>query len=135
MQAAEKLLQGPDLSGKAYFITNNEPYSFWGFVGDVSEGLGYERPRIHLPWLPLYFIALFLETVISPMLGLFGVCLKPADFNSYRIKIAACERVISCQRAMRDLGYKPKVSLQEGVQRTVAHFHSLRQGSDPKKAA
>lgn len=102
-------------------------------MGDILEPLGYERPRIHLPWFPLYLIALFLENVIIPFLSLFGLRIKPSEFNSNRIRIATCNRVISCKRAIQDLDYHPQVSLKEGVARTVAHFQPLSQCNDVKK--
>ena len=49
IQAAEALLEGGSssaLAGKAYFVTNDDPRPFWGFMGDLCEGLGYGRPRI-----------------------------------------------------------------------------------------
>jgi len=38
-----------DVAGKAYFITNMEPIKFWEFLSLILEGLGYERPYIHIP--------------------------------------------------------------------------------------
>ena len=49
LQAADALLErGLDspVAGKPYFITNADPRPFWGFLGDLCEGLGYGRPRI-----------------------------------------------------------------------------------------
>jgi sterol-4alpha-carboxylate 3-dehydrogenase (decarboxylating) len=34
------------LAGKPYFVTNAEPRTFWGFMGDVCQGMGYDRPHI-----------------------------------------------------------------------------------------
>lgn len=133
LQAAERLSISSNIAGRKYFITNNEPYSFWGFMGDILEPLGYERPRVHLPWLPLYIAALFLECVLIPFLRFFRVQLKPSEFNSQRIKIATCNRVISCRKAMQDLGYSPKISIKEGVERTVAHFRPLLEAQNNKK--
>lgn len=133
LQAAERLSLNSKVAGKAYFITNNEPYLFWGFMGDILEPLGYGRPHIHLPWYPLYLIACFLEYVIIPFLGLFRINVKPSEFSSMRIRIAACNRSISCQQAMQALGYRPKVSLREGIERTVAHFQPQRNKLTCKK--
>lgn len=47
-----------------YFITNGTPSSFWGFVGDMLEPLGYGRPRIALPAALIYFIAWVWENII-----------------------------------------------------------------------
>lgn len=46
IQAAEALSPTSPLAGKAYFITNDEDRTFWGFMGDLCHGLGYDRPRI-----------------------------------------------------------------------------------------
>ncbi len=132
MQAAAKLGLSSPVAGRAYFITNNEPYPFWGFIGDVLEPLGYGRPRIRLPWLPLFLIALLMERVITPLLAPL-VRLKPSEFTSSRLTIVASNRTISCQRAMRELGYSPKVPLTDAIQRTVAHFHALKKGQAVKK--
>jgi sterol-4alpha-carboxylate 3-dehydrogenase (decarboxylating) len=46
IQAAEALSEDSPLAGRAYFITNDDPRPFWGFMGDVCQGLGYQRPHI-----------------------------------------------------------------------------------------
>lgn len=49
LQAADALLErGLDspVAGKPYFITNDDPRPFWGFLGDLCQGLGYGRPRV-----------------------------------------------------------------------------------------
>lgn len=97
------------------------------------EPLGYGRPRIRLPWYPLYLLASFLEYVIIPFLRIFGIKMKPSEFQSNRIRIAASNRTISCKRAISELAYKPKVSIREGVERTVAHFQPMRQQENSKK--
>lgn len=42
-----------------------------------------------------------------------------------RIRIAKANRQLDCSRARQELGYIPKVSVDEGLQRTVKHFSSL----------
>lgn len=49
IQAADALAEGgaqSAVAGKAYFVTNDDPRPFWGFMGDLCEGLGYGRPHI-----------------------------------------------------------------------------------------
>ena len=98
----------------------------------MLEPLGYDRPRVRLPWLPLYLIALFLECVLTPLLAPFYK-LKPSEFTSSRLTIVASNRTISCQRAVRELGYSPKVPLKEAISRTVAHFQPLKKDQAYKK--
>lgn len=126
------MLPSSPVAGQAYFITNDEPYPFWGFIGDILEPLEYGRPRIRLPWLPLFLFALLMERVIIPLLSPF-VHLKPSEFTSSRLTIVASNRTISCKRAIRDLGYRPAVPLKEAIQRTVAHFQPLQKGHEFKK--
>ena len=56
------------VSGRAYFITNQDPKPFWGMMGDVCGGLGYVRPRIKLPFLLIIIIAFLFEYVIRTLL-------------------------------------------------------------------
>ena len=85
IQAAEALAspsQAAAVAGQAYFITNADPQPFWGFMGDVCEGLGYGRPRIHLPFALIYAIALFVQYVVTPLLSPFKAI--QTDFTPFR---------------------------------------------------
>ena len=65
MQAADALASpGSHCAGKAYFITNAEPRPFWGFLGDLLEGLGYPRPSVRLPWRLIFVLALIFEFIV-----------------------------------------------------------------------
>lgn len=132
IEAAEALT-GPDcvLAGKPYFVTNAEPRTFWGFMGDVCQGMGYDRPHIKLPFALVYFIALVLQMVVVPLLRLVGRDMQ-SDFTPARIKITAVNRTFSCAAARRDFGYKPKVSVDEGLKRTMQHFEHLHASKQKK---
>ena len=119
-------------AGQAYFITNNDPRPMWEFLGDLLEPLGYGRPRIRLPWLPLFLLALFMEWVVQPLLRPL-VTLPQSEFTSFRIRVVSASRVLNCSKAKRELGYEPRVSIRDGVARTVAHFQPLSAGFDAKK--
>lgn len=114
-------------AGRPYFITNGDPRPFWGFMGDLLEGLGYDRPHIKLPFLPLFIIASLVAWVVG-LLRLVGVSIPPSDFTPARLRIAAATRRLSCKAAGRDFGYVPSklVSVDEGLKRTVAFFPHMR---------
>ncbi|CAG9463964.1 unnamed protein product [Pedinophyceae sp. YPF-701] len=119
LDAAEALLAGKKVSGKAYFITNDEPRTFWGFMGDILEGLGYSRPSRKLPFGLIYAIAVVLQFIfwiLSPFVQL------STDFTTFRVKLAACNRNFSCDAAKKDLGYRAPVPMDEAIKRTVAYF-------------
>jgi nucleoside-diphosphate-sugar epimerase len=114
-------------AGRPYFITNADPRPFWGFMGDLLDGLGYGRPHIRLPFWPLFVIASLVAWVCAA-LRVVGVSIPPSDFTPARLRIAAATRRLSCDAAGRDFGYHPSklVSVEEGLARTVAYFSHLR---------
>lgn len=122
--AAEQLSLKSPLAGQAYFITNQEPKPFWGFLGDICEGLGYERPCLKLPYLLMLFIIMVFEHLLVPFLRLF-MELK-TDMTVNRIKLSVRNRIFSGKRARTDFGYKPLVSMDEGLRRTLESFKHLR---------
>ncbi|GLC45122.1 hypothetical protein PLESTB_001470900 [Pleodorina starrii] len=113
------------VAGKAYFITNGEPRPFWGMMGDICEGLGYGRPRIHLPFLLVFVLALVFEWVVRPLVRAAGKELR-TDFTVNRILIATTHRTFSTARAARDFGYAPTIGLQDAIKKTLASFAELR---------
>ena len=114
------------IAGKPYFFTNDDPRSFWGFMGDLLEPLGYERPRVKLPFWPLYAFSWLVAAVVALLNLVPGLTVPSSDFSPMRITISAAERRLSCAAAKRDFGYVPRVSVEEGVKRTVAAFAHLK---------
>jgi len=131
--AAERLDVGSPAAGEAFFVTNQEPVPFWQFTGDLLEGLGYDRPSGRLPlWLVLGLAMLF-EHVVRPLLS--PVWRVSSDFTVFRVRIVTRARAFDGGKARRVLNYVPRVSVQEGLERTVAHFAHLRRGAPPLPTA
>eukprot|EP00064_Thunnus_orientalis_P000962 superscaffoldBa00000058_g963 len=124
--AAERLKPDSPICGKPYHITNDEPIRFWDFMSEVLVGLGYAAPRYHLPYALVYGLALILwllALILRPL-----VSFKPT-FTPMRVALAGTHHYYSCDRAKQDMGYKPVVSLKEGIARTVQSYPHLRQGA------
>jgi sterol-4alpha-carboxylate 3-dehydrogenase (decarboxylating) len=102
--------------GKAYFITNGEPMAFFDFVDLVLERLGMPKTRGRLPGRLVYLIAAvneFLETRK-------GGTLTPEDgMTRFAIRYMCTHHYFSIDRARRDLGYTPQISIVDGIDRTV----------------
>lgn len=106
-----------------YHITNDEPVLFWDFMSEMLVGLGYAAPRFHLPYWLVYGLALLLwllTWILHPFVSL------KHTFTPMRVALAGTHHYYSCQRAKEDLGYKPVVSLKEGIARTVQSYPHLR---------
>lgn len=124
--AAETLNLNSPICGKPYHITNDEPVRFWDFMSEVLVGLGYAAPRYRLPYMLVYGLALLLwllTLILRPL-----VSLKPT-FTPMRVALAGTHHYYSCARAKEDMGYKPVVTLKEGIARTVQSYPHLRRGA------
>lgn len=126
MLAEEKLAAegGAALGGKVWFVTNGEPMPFWDFVDQVLVESGLPRIRARIPYRIAYAAATVAESV-SSLLGTGG---GPENgFTRFAIRYLCTHHYFSIDRARRDLGYNPTVSIAEGIRRTV---ESLRRSGE-----
>ena len=87
------------LAGQAYFITNLESRLFNDFVGQVLEGLGYERPKRKVPSWLLYAAASCAESVVSSLVRM-GATNIPLDLLVRVAGVAAGSAPPSLGQAM-----------------------------------
>ncbi|CAI5485971.1 unnamed protein product [Closterium sp. Naga37s-1] len=120
-------------AGKAYFITNADPRRFWDFIFAIAGGFGYSsKPIAKLPADILIPVAGGVEAITKALAPL-GV--PPSDFTPARLLLATRWRTFSPARAGRLLGYKPIVSVDEGLQRTIASYPHLQRTTYEKEKA
>ncbi|CAG5119899.1 unnamed protein product [Candidula unifasciata] len=121
--AAEHLNPGSPVCGKAYHITNDEPIFFWAFMSRLLTGLGYPAPYRHVWYTALYGIAVILQLVawlVSPF-----VIWTPA-LSPMKVALAGTDHFYNCERAKKDMGYKPVYTLDQGLKLTLESFQHLR---------
>lgn len=131
LQAAAALLPSSPVAGQAYFITNNQPRPFWTMLGDICEGLGYKRPRGHLPFWLIFTVVCIFEYIVTPILKLFMKNLV-VDFTVNRILIITTNRTFSTSKAQKHFQYKPKVPMEKAMERTLLSFAHLRADQQKK---
>jgi sterol-4alpha-carboxylate 3-dehydrogenase (decarboxylating) len=119
--ATLKLAPNSKVSGQAYFITNNEPTPFWNFIGKLLNEFGSPKPERSISFVFAYILAWFMEYLSWILSWLPLVNYKPS-ITRHMVCIVAKDRYFNCDKAKRDLGYSPIVSLEEGLQITVAYF-------------
>ncbi|XP_075043288.1 sterol-4-alpha-carboxylate 3-dehydrogenase, decarboxylating [Mixophyes fleayi] len=124
--AAEYLHKDSPLSGKAYHITNDDPIPFWTFISRVLIGLNYEAPKYKIPFVLAYYLAVFLSILVMILSPL--VKIKPT-FTPMRVALAGTYHYYSCERAKKDMGYKPVVSMDKAVEKTVQSYAHLKKAS------
>jgi nucleoside-diphosphate-sugar epimerase len=103
-----------NLLGRKYNLTNGEPLPLWGLIRQVCAALGYEYPRRSIP----YPVAMGLATVLEGVSRLLPGQPEPL-LTRYMVGVLAKSTTLDISAARRDLGYAPRVSVQEGFERFV----------------
>lgn len=115
--AAEALaLDGP-VAGQAYFITDHEPTNFFDFLQPYVEAAGLSGRRWRLPAALAWGLGCGFEAAYH----VFGRIL-PVDPVMTRYTVAAVCRDFWFvhDKASRDFGYRPIVSAEQALDRTLA---------------
>lgn len=117
--AAEgRLDAGSPLNGEAYFVTNGEPMAFYAFVETLLRGLGYTPPTGRVPYWLAYAGAAVLEAIGAAR----GRNHGEDRVSRFAVKYLVTGKHYRIDKARRDLGWEPRVTLADGIERTVAHL-------------
>lgn len=103
-------------SGQKYFISSEKLYT-WEEIGDVTAKVMNKKPfKIKVPHSIVYFIA-----SIAQFFALFSS--KAATLNIEKARdITRKAWVCSTEKAVKDLGFRQNISLEEGIKRTVTWY-------------
>lgn len=116
--AERRLDAGSPLNGEAYFVTNGEPLAFYAFVETLLRGLGYTPPTGRVPYWLAYAGAAMLEAFGAAT----GRNHGEDRVSRFAVKYLVTGKHYRIDKARRDLGWAPRVTLAEGIERTVAHL-------------
>ena len=109
-------------AGQAYFITNGEPMPFWDFIRKVAARLGFPPVKYTAPKSLVYVIAAVKEGIDT----LKGGTLNAEDgLTRFAIRYMCTHHYFSIEKARRELGYSPAVSVEEGIERTCQHLEAI----------
>lgn len=133
IKAGENLGPGDSVPGQAYFITNDETTLFWEQCGVILDGLGYPVPSVCIPYALCFAIAVLIEFIMLLLSPIYKPK-KPPTFSRQRVILLTTHRKISCAKAKLDFGYQPKVSMEEGMRRTVEYFQPLAKDAKSAKS-
>ena len=110
--AAEKLDQNPDLSGRIYFISQDEPVSKWQMANAFLKAAGLPPVKGHVSAGTAYAAGWFFEVVYKALR-----IKKEPPMTRFAARELATSHWFDITRAKQDLGYYPKISTQEGLKR------------------
>ena len=98
--------------GQAYNITNGEPRLVTELAEEMFAALGTGVKYIRLPFLPVYAAAGAMEAIWK----LFKIYDKAPPLTRMNVCTLGRSQIFSIEKARRELGYEPKVSLSEMIQ-------------------
>jgi nucleoside-diphosphate-sugar epimerase len=107
-------------SGQTYFISSEEFYT-WSEIGKVTEkALRKKTLKVRVPHTVVYSLA-----SIAQLLSYFST--QPATLNLEKAKdIVQSNWICSPQKAVKELGYSQRISISDGVERTVNWYKQMR---------
>lgn len=105
--------------GRAYLLTNGEPITQSDYFNAIASELGVPPPRLHIP----YKLALVLGAT-AEMVGHLTHMQQPPPLMRFGLMQIGGENRFLIDRARRELGFSPQVSLAEGVHQSVAWFRT-----------
>jgi len=107
-------------AGEIYFISSEKFYN-WDEVGEItSKVLGKKAFRIKIPHFIVFIIAAFAQ-----FFAMFSS--KPATLNIEKAKdLTQKYWICDTTKAIRELGYKQKVSVEEGIKRTCEWYKDMK---------
>ncbi|TGU72523.1 NAD-dependent epimerase/dehydratase family protein [Geomonas terrae] len=111
LNAADRLVPGAPLSGKAYFISNGEPIPLWDMVNRILGAAGVPPVTRTIPSAVAYAAGVVCECLWKN-LKLSG---EP-PMTRFVAKELATAHWFDISAARRDLGYVPRVSIDEGME-------------------
>jgi len=120
--AAQKLEQHPELSGRIYFISQDDPVSKWQMANAFLKAAGLPPVKGHVSAGAAYAAGYFFETVYRALR-----IQKEPPMTRFAARELATSHWFDISRAKKDLGYYPKVSTREGLQRLEQYLSQKNQ--------
>lgn len=110
------------VDGETFFVTNCEPVYFWDFARALWRHAGSEKGTDHV-WKIGKDVGMTLGAVLEWTFWAMG---RQSKLTRRQVKYSSMTRYYDCSKAKDRLGYKPIVSLDEGLKRGAKWFEEKR---------
>ncbi len=119
LMLAHALGEGAAVNGQAYFVNDGEPINYFDFFEPIAKTFGRRVPTARVPRRIMKPVASLLE--VAHALG------APYPvITSMEIDKVTASHYFRCERAERDFGWRPRVSMEEAMRRCEPYFQELR---------
>jgi dihydroflavonol-4-reductase len=107
----------PAAKGRSYILAGPRYTTLEELVRLVATELRVKPPRLHLPVWPFWTAGLLCEMICVPLR------IEPPIYRR-RVDFYTKSRAFDTTRARTELGYVPKVDLEEGIKRTANWYRT-----------
>jgi nucleoside-diphosphate-sugar epimerase len=119
--AADRLRPGCPIGGKAYFISNGEPWPLWDLVDRILQAGGLPPVRRTISPRLAYGLGWLIELAATVL----RLEAEPR-MTRFVARELATAHWFDLSAARRDLGYEPRVGVEEGLRRLAAWLAGRR---------
>jgi nucleoside-diphosphate-sugar epimerase len=110
--------EAPIAAGRTYILAGDEAPTLKELVNEIAGVADVASPRFRLPVWPFWLAGALCEAVCVP----FGI--EPPIFRR-RVRFFTSNRWFDTSRARTELGFTPRVSLRDGIRRTLDSYRQL----------
>ncbi|KAE8314228.1 hypothetical protein BDV41DRAFT_563872 [Aspergillus transmontanensis] len=115
------------VDGECFHLNNEDPWLFWDFQRAVSALAGNPIRPENIVVIPKW-VGLTLGFVNEWVAWMISGGTRPANMTREGIRFSTLIRTLNGNKAKRVLGYRPKVGMQEGLERSVRWFMENAEG-------
>ena len=102
-------------AGRTYILGGENYVTLNEWTKIIAQEAGVKLSAIHVPYRPLWLVSYLCELLCAP----FGI--EPPLFRR-RVDFFVKDRAFTIDRAKEELGYQPKVGLEEGARKTLEWY-------------
>ncbi|MBX3411276.1 MAG: NAD-dependent epimerase/dehydratase family protein [Pirellulales bacterium] len=112
LQAADALQPGSPVAGRAYFLSQDEPVSCWPWIDDILALAGLPPVKRSISAGAAWVVGAMMEVAY----GTFRIRSEPRLTRFLAAQLST-SHYFDLTRAKTDFGYRPRVSIAEGMRR------------------
>ena len=120
VQAADALGPNSSVAGRAYFINEPEPVNLWQWINELLARAGLPAVRKRISTSAAYAVGAACEAIFT----LLRIASEP-PMTRFLAQQLSGSHYYAIDRAQRDFGYRPIVTVEEGMRRLEPELKRL----------
>ena len=113
---ADAVPAGMKVGGEAFFITNGDPWPFWGFARAIGRAAGYPTEE-NMVWSMPRGMGLVIGFVSEWWTWIASCGTRKPTVTRHSMRFSCMTRTFNIEKAKTRLGYVARVSMHEGIEK------------------